>query len=133
MQAKSTPKAPETQSVEPIPIIEPSDNIVTTEDEWEGYYFIKAILHDVIDPSKVVMRDAKSYCAILFEDNNRKPICRFYFDGKQKYLGLFNSIDKKENKVAINSIQELFKHGEELKTTIALYKTSIPQTQKESS
>jgi hypothetical protein len=41
---------------------EDEEGIITTAEEWEGYYYIKAILNGVIDPSKVVMKDTKSYC-----------------------------------------------------------------------
>jgi len=118
-----TTKVPEAQSPENKTPLEPTDVVITTEEEWEGYYFVKAILHDVIDPSKVVMKDAKSYCAILYENNNRRPICRLYFDGKQKYVGIFNNKDRQENKIAITSIQDIFKLGDQLKATVALYQT----------
>lgn len=122
-KAESMPKISENQSAEMATpaTTESTDGIITTEDEWEGYYFIKAILHGIVDPSDIVMRDAKSYCAILFENNNRKPICRFYFDGKQKYVGIFSNKDKSENKIPINNISDLFNLGDQLKATIQLY------------
>jgi hypothetical protein len=43
--------------------------------------------------SQVVQRDAKSYMAVLLDDNNRKPIARLYFNRKQKYIGIFD-VDK---------------------------------------
>jgi predicted type IV restriction endonuclease len=80
MQPESTSKIVETQSTETTQsLTESTDSIVTTEEEWEGYYFVKAILHDIVDPSKIVMRDAKSYC-------DRRSISRLYLDGKQKYV-----------------------------------------------
>jgi predicted type IV restriction endonuclease len=127
--ASKVPDAQPADGTTTTPATEINDGIITTEEEWEGYYFVKAILHDVVDPSKIVMRDAKSYCAILFENNNRKPICRFYFDGKQKYVGLFNSKDKAENKVPITTIQELFKLTDQLKATITMYQAPAPATQ----
>jgi len=123
-----TTKTPEVQSTDIKPSAEPTDEIVTTEDEWEGYYFVKAILHDVVDPSKIVIRDAKSYCAILYENNNRRPVCRFYFDGKQKYVGVFNNKDREENKIPISSIPDIFKLGDQLKATVAMYQTPAPKT-----
>jgi predicted type IV restriction endonuclease len=123
-----TSKVPEGQLTESKLAVEPTDVIVTTEDEWEGYYFVKAILHDVVDSSKVVMKDAKSDCAILYENNNRRPICRLYFDGKQKYVGVFNNKDKQENKIAISSIQDLFELGDQLKATVAMYQTPAPNS-----
>lgn len=104
------------------PISEDEDTgIITTDEEWEGYYFVKAILHDVIEPSRIVMRDAKSYCAIILDDNNRKPICRFYFTPKTKYLAVFDNEKKEENKIPITHLNELFKHADHLKNVVAMY------------
>src|SRR5690606_10147277 len=54
-------------------IDEPVDedpDVVTTEEEREGYLIVKAIVADTIAPKRVVMRDAKSYCAVLVDNNN---------------------------------------------------------------
>lgn len=100
---------------------EPStDGITTTEDEIQGYYIIKAILHENTDPERVVMRDAKSYCAILLDDNNRKPICRLYFNTKQKSVGIFDE-NREEVKYPINSLSELYNLSEQLKNVVVLY------------
>ena len=29
--------------------------------------------------------------SVLIDNNNRKPICRFHFNGRQKYLGTFDA------------------------------------------
>ncbi|MEZ4464831.1 MAG: hypothetical protein R3F60_14560 [bacterium] len=42
-------------------------------EEVEAHQIIRAIL-EVTEPSRVALRDGKSYCAILFDDNNRRPI-----------------------------------------------------------
>jgi len=118
-----TSKPPEVPSTEATPpqSIEPSDGIVTTEEEWEGYYFVKAILHDVVDPSRITIRDARSYCAILLDNNNRKPICRFYFDSAQKYVSVFDNEERKENKIPITDLNELFKMADHFKKVVAMY------------
>lgn len=36
-----------------------------TEDELHGYYIVKAILTEVVDPKRVAIRDQKSYCSVL--------------------------------------------------------------------
>lgn len=104
-----------------LPTEESATGIVTTDEENEGYYIVKAILSEIIDPAKVVMRDAKSYCAILFEDNNRKPICRLYFDSKQKNIGVFDNDTRTENKITIKDLNEMFKLGSHFKNMVAIY------------
>lgn len=74
-----------------------SDEIVTSGEELEGYYIIKAILRENLDLKRIAIRYKKSYCGVLLDNNNRKPICRMYFITKQKYLGFFTD-NKNEEK-----------------------------------
>lgn len=98
------------------------EEIETTQDELQGYYIVQAILSQAIDPSRVKIRDQKSYCGILLDDNNRKPICRFRFGPTQKFLILFDA-DRSEQKYTINNLTEIFAFGSRLKETIARYET----------
>lgn len=93
--------APEVSLIQEAPPLVPNlteDNaslIVTTPEEIEGFHIVRAILRDAITPKRVHMRDAETYCAILLDDNNRKPICRLRFNNLDKLsVGLFN--DKRE-------------------------------------
>lgn len=70
------------------------DSVLTTEDELEGFYIVKSIVRSAVDPNRVFMRDTQSYCGVLLDDNNRKPICRLLFNSSQKYLGL---LDEQKN------------------------------------
>jgi hypothetical protein len=111
----------QTKEVKELPIEEKESNngIVTTQEEIDGFNIVRGILSQVIDLDKVTMRDTKSYCGILFDDNNRKPICRLYFNTSQKYLALFSN--KKETKIPINNLTDIFNYHEELKATIIEY------------
>ena len=67
-----------------------------------------------------------SYCGVLLDDNNRKPICRLHFNASQKYIGLFDS-ERKEERVPIGSVEEIYQFGDRLvRETIKLYDTSGP-------
>lgn len=94
--------------------------IETTEMENEGYHIVKAIMAEVVDPSRVAMRDVISYCGILLDDNNRQPICRLHFNASQKYIGLFDE-DKNEDKVPIDSLNEIYKYADRLRATADYY------------
>jgi hypothetical protein len=96
-------------------------SVVTTADEMQGYYIVKAILHEVVDPKRVVIRDVQSYCSVLLDDNNRKPICRLRFNSGQKYIGLFDNTEKKEASVPISGLDEIYKYTDRLKATVGLY------------
>jgi hypothetical protein len=46
------------------------------------------------------MRDAKSYCAILFDHNNRRPICRLLFnEPSNKSIVLFDTGSEENIKI----------------------------------
>jgi hypothetical protein len=97
------------------------DGIVTTEDEQEAFYIVKSILREVVSPDRVAMRDTKSYCGVLLDDNNRKPLCRFHFNTSQYYISLVVNADKDMEKVAIENLNDIYKYAERLKETPAFY------------
>ena len=97
-----------------------SSGIVTTEDELQGYFVVKAILSQDISPARVAVRDTKSYCGVLLDDTNRKPICRLFFDREQKYLGLMDE-DKSVERVPIDSIDGIYQYADRLRETVRRY------------
>lgn len=95
--------------------------IVTTPEEIEGYHIIKSILRQTFDPNRVMLRDTVNYCGILLDDNNRRPICRLHFNNlNKKYLGLFDA-EKKEEKVPIGELNELYNYADRLIATVKSY------------
>lgn len=99
---------------------EAESGIETTQEEFEGWLTIRAILREDVDAERIAMRDAKSYCAILLDDNNRKPIARLHFNGaRRKYIGLFDK--EKEERVEIASLNDVFAYAERLKATATKY------------
>ena len=85
----------------------------------EGYYIVKAILRDLVSSKRITMRDVQSYCGILLDDTNRKPVCRFHFNRAQKYIGVFAG--DKEERVAIAEVDDLDKHADRLRATVQQY------------
>lgn len=94
--------------------------IITTEEELEGFYIVKSILRNHIQSERVTYRDAQSYFAIFCDDNNRKPICRLYFNTSNKAIGIFDA-DKKEAKHKIDSLDDIYGFQEELINAIKKY------------
>lgn len=94
--------------------------IETTEEELEGYHVVKSILREIISPSRIFIRDTQSYCGVLLDDNNRKPICRLLFNGGTKYLGLFDN-EKNVTRHAIESVNDIYSFADQLKATIRFY------------
>ena len=95
--------------------------IVTSSEEIEGFHTVRAIVRNLVSTKRVVMRDAQSYCAILLDDNNRKPICRLRFNNSQKLkLGIFNA-QKEEEQVALESVDNLYDYAEQIRSTVTSY------------
>jgi hypothetical protein len=97
-----------------------SPNVETTEEEVEAFLIIKSILRRNTDVKRITLRDAQSYCAILLDDNNRKPICRLFFNGKKKYVEI-PDVTKKFIKSEIEWVDDLYGLGGELEKVIDLY------------
>lgn len=93
------------------------ETIVTTEEEIEGYVFVKLMLQDEIDSSRVHYRDNKSYFNVLLDDSIRKWICRLGFNTTNKYIQLN---DEAKTTYKINNVNE-----------ISLYKDKILEVAKQ--
>jgi predicted type IV restriction endonuclease len=97
-----------------------SDGIETTEDEWDGFRIATAISARILDPSRVFIRDTKSYCGVLIDNNNRKPLVRLYFNSSTtRYLGLFDA--ESEEKVLIGSPTDIYKYADRIVATAQKY------------
>lgn len=90
-----------------------ANKIITTAEEMEGFMIIKTILRQKINANRIAYRDAQSYFAILLDDNNRKTICRLYFNGSKKQFVTLDE-QKKEIKTEINSLDDLFNFSDAL-------------------
>ncbi|HBM2737075.1 TPA: restriction endonuclease, partial [Enterobacter hormaechei subsp. xiangfangensis] len=94
--------------------------IITTLEELEGFHIVKAITRAVLEAPRITHRDTKSYCGILVDDNNRKPLCRLHFNRTQKYIGLFD-LEKNETRHPIATVDDIYSFADILKATAALY------------
>lgn len=96
------------------------NKIVTTAEELQGFYIVRAILCNTVDLNRVVSRDAQSYFAILFDDNNRKPICRLHFNGGKKYVETFDE-NKAGTKHLVESLNDIYKLSDQLISVVQFY------------
>lgn len=99
-------------------------HVETTEEEVEGIHIVKAILRKEVDVGRIVPRDAKTYCGILLDDNNRKPICRLWFNRSQKYIELF---DNGMEKVPIERLEDIYSLEDRLVATVKAYQDQKPK------
>lgn len=103
-----------------VVVSESGNKVVTTQEELEAYYIVKAITCAVIEAERIVYRDSQSYFSIICDDNNRRPICRLHFNGKQKYIGVLDA-NKMEERTPIDNLNEIYKLADRLKATAGTY------------
>lgn len=118
--AEEAQKEVDEQKVD-VPGSKKETEIVTTETELEAFYTIKAILRSMVSGNRVVMRDAVSYCAILLDDNNRKPICRLHFNNETNLrIELFDANGNTE-KVHIDTVDEIYNYSSQLMAAVSRF------------
>lgn len=95
---------------EEVEVEENTGGIDTTEDEIAGFNIVRAIGAKKVDPKRIVMRDSKSYCAILLDNNNRKTIARLWFNSStSKHFGTFEG--KEETRVGVADPVDIYQHS----------------------
>jgi len=105
----------------PEGVVSVDGDVVTTQEEVDAYHIVRAIVSELVAPERVAMRDAKSYCSVLFDDNNRKPICRLRFNNRERLvLGTFDS-EKNETKYDLDSVQDIFACRDDLLAVVRHY------------
>ena len=117
---------------EPVPARQ-ENGIVTTDEELEAFHIIRAILRETVAVRRIVMRDVQSYCGILLDDNNRKPIVRLRFSATQKSLGLITGQTDSRNslveeRILIDSVDDIYQHADQLKAIVARYEGKKDKT-----
>lgn len=101
--------------VPPEPSVD--EGIETTQIEIDGFNIIRAICASKVSPDRIFVRDAKSYCAILLDDNNRRTIARMHFNSNNvRYLGLFSGKD--EMRIQVNGPVDIYQHQKALLSRI---------------
>lgn len=110
------------------PVAERRDEpkIITTAEELQAYDIIKDIAQDVVDPERVTLRDSQSYCSVLLDNSNRRSVCRLHFDGKQKYIGLFDGSRHSggslvEKRSPVDSLSDIYNHADQIRKTVQQY------------
>ena len=107
-----------TEEAQPVTEGDDEGGIETKEDEVTGYNIIRAIAAQKVEIGRIVMRDSKSYCAIILDDNRLKTVARLWFNSpKSRYLGTFKG--KEETKVSVGGPSDIYKHSKAILARLA--------------
>lgn len=111
----------ETPTAESSVVADDSDDgVVTTDDEKLGYSIIQAVSAAVIDPSRIFIRDNKSYCAILLDNSRKKTIVRLYFK-KDSLKVDFQGVKKDDPMVELEKVSDLYSYSDDIVSIISGY------------
>ena len=80
---------------EVIEIVEddPTDNIITTEEELQAFYIVKSILGTTIPLDRVSYKDTASYFSVIIDNKVTRWICRVFIKENVKYVIIPNETD----------------------------------------
>ncbi|WP_026473535.1 type I restriction endonuclease [Alkaliflexus imshenetskii] len=95
------------------------NNIVTTQEEIDGFTIVKSILRTKGEISKILYKDNQNYFAIFY-DKQTQPVCRLHFNRAQKYIGLLDEM-KKEERIPIETLDDIFQYSDRLLRTLENY------------
>lgn len=99
---------PKQNCIETDTTTQPKKEIVTTNTEIEAYHYIKAIIANIIEPNRIILKDALNACNICM-DNQRYSICHLLFNNENKL-----KLEINDTIYNINTPQDIFNYKNEL-------------------
>lgn len=99
---------------------EDAPRIITTLEELEAFAIVKAILKDIVEPSRLYFRDTESYLGILLDDNKLKWICRIVIGKTQLNLYIPDE-NKKAIRYPLENINDIYSFENQLKEVVRRY------------
>lgn len=93
----------------------PADGIITTEEEIAAFNIIRAIGCAEVPATDIHIRDAKTYCSILYLDNNRKAIVRLHFDRKIPRITIPGANEASHD---LSSVEDIFQHSDAIRARL---------------
>ena len=103
--------------------MEQKPKIITTQEELEAFFIIKALVHDCLGNHELSHKDTETYFGVLLDGNTRKWVCRLQLDGKKKLI--LPDDNKKNINFPIESLNDLYKYKDELESIIRRYVDDI--------
>jgi hypothetical protein len=99
--------SPATQDTESVEENKPE----TTLEELEGFGAVKAMLRGRVDSNRISYKDNLNYFNILLDDNVRKTFCRLYFNGKKKFIAIYDSQTRDFTRHEIEKLDDIYNYS----------------------
>ncbi len=95
--------------------------VITTAEEVEAYELVQTLLADMVEPERIVMRDTKSYCNILLDDNRNKIIVRLHFNRQtaKQLRWVYGYHDREQD--SISDVNDLAQYADKMRERVAKF------------
>jgi|SRR5690606_2423009 len=88
--------------------------------EHEAFMLVRNIVDRSVTPERISRSDAKTYMAIIMDNNRHRTICRLYLSSKHKYIGTISE-RKVETRTMIDNIHDIKEFSTLLNETVRRY------------
>lgn len=86
--------------------------IVTTQEELDSYYTVKAILSKHVNVERITYKDTETYFAIILDEHITKWLCRIYIKKNKKYIAIVENGE--QIKYSIENISDIYGYADKL-------------------
>ena len=100
------------------------NGIVTTQEEIDAYNIIRCILRSKFSAESITFKDFKSYFTIGYMNSSYWWGCRLSFGSRKKNILFPNEGYKSQEKIEIETIDDLFKYADRLIQSFEMAKAS---------
>ena len=112
-------KEDDQESEEDTEETEDPNGIITTQEEMEALYIVRAICSNLVSSSKIMEKDTKTYCNITLDGQARKSFLKLYFNSvKNKKVVIFDQ-DQPEA-VPVTVPADLYQYKERIRKALKL-------------
>ena len=87
------------------------NKIITTVDELQAFYIIRAMLSSEIDDiDRITYKDSSSYFSITIDNKSSKTICRLYLGERKKSINFTDDGWDSKTRVEFSSLNDLYQY-----------------------
>lgn len=118
------PQSKQEQKQDGIVFEDKENGVVTTQEEIDAYNIIRCILRSKFKAESITFKDFKSYFAIGYMNSSYWWGCRLSFGSRKKNIFFPNEGYKSQERIEIETIDDLFKYADKLIQSFEMAKTS---------
>ncbi|HQO10392.1 MAG TPA: hypothetical protein PLP37_09820, partial [Clostridiales bacterium] len=107
---KETEKETELAKLEEAKKLEEANKTVTTEDEMEGFFIVKAILLAKIPSERIFYQDFQAFFSVVLDNSRQKTVCKLWLNDEKKYIS-FEDENKKQIKLELFKLDDIYKYS----------------------